>query len=67
MGAASYLTTFAITATYHVPRNNALARLDPTTAHSARAWVDYTRGWRRWNHVLAVASLAAAAALAASV
>lgn len=66
-GALAGAATFAITAAYHVPRNNALALLDAHTAVAAPAWDTYAAGWTRWNHVRTAAGLASAALLVAGV
>jgi uncharacterized membrane protein len=42
-----------------VPRNNALAALQPG-AEAAGRWAGYLAEWTRWNHLRAAASLAAA-------
>jgi len=66
-GAAAYLVgAVGLTAGYHVPRNDRLARLDPGGVGAAEHWEGYVRGWARWNHVRAVSSLAAAGALIGS-
>jgi uncharacterized membrane protein len=51
---------------YHVPRNDALALLDPKRPDSAAAWHDYVVAWTRANHVRSVAALGAAAAFTAA-
>ena len=66
-GAALYLVAFVITAAYHVPRNDALMKLDPHATDAAAAWRDYSAGWTRMNHVRTAAALASAAAFAGSV
>jgi uncharacterized membrane protein len=67
-GALLYLVGgFGITAGYHVPRNNALARVDPGTAEAERDWTRYLREWCAANHVRAVAALAAAGLMIAAV
>lgn len=61
-GAASYvLGTFVTTATYHVPRNNALAGTPTSVPNAASVWQRYRREWTRGNHVRTIASLLAAA------
>jgi uncharacterized membrane protein len=52
-----------VTGICHVPRNNALAAVDPSAETAQAAWTRYYRGWTMWNHVRAAAGLAAAAAL----
>jgi uncharacterized membrane protein len=57
-GSALYLASVVLTIAYHVPRNDALARVDPTGPGATRAWAGYLRPWTAWNHVRTVASLA---------
>jgi uncharacterized membrane protein len=52
-----------VTFLFNVPRNDALAAVDPASAEGARLWVDYVKNWTAWNHVRTVASLAASAIL----
>jgi uncharacterized membrane protein len=62
LGAALYLVgSFGVTVVFNVPRNNALARLEP--ANSVSAWRRYVQEWTWWNHVRTVAAVAAAALL----
>ena len=49
----------ALTVVYHVPRNDALDRLDPAAESSVARWTTYLDEWVPWNHVRAIASLAA--------
>ena len=53
------LGTFLVTAICNVPRNEALAILDPASAESARVWAEYVRTWTVWNHVRTIAALRA--------
>ena len=62
-GGVLYLVAVGITAAYHVPRNDALALLDPGAPGSARAWIDYASAWTAWNHLRTVTSIAAASTL----
>ena len=63
-GSACYLLgAIGLTITYHVPRNNALAALQPQRAEAAGRWARYVAEWTRWNHLRAAASLAAAVLL----
>jgi len=65
VGSALYLLgTIVRTIAYHVPRNEALATVEPHSADSQ--WTRYLSGWTVWNHVRAVAALAAAATLTTS-
>ena len=61
-GGGLYLVaTIAPTIAYHVPRNDALAKVDPESSDGASYWARYLAEWTRWNHVRAAAALAAAA------
>lgn len=63
-GAALYLVgTIGVTVTCNVPRNDALAALQPESAAAATYWPRYVVAWATWNHVRGFAALAAAAAL----
>ncbi|MGD9961202.1 DUF1772 domain-containing protein [Nocardioides sp.] len=59
-GSACYLVAIALTVTYHVPHNDALAALDPAAAQAGVLWRDYLRDWTTWNHARTVACAAAA-------
>lgn len=48
VGVVLTLAAFAVTAIYHVPRNDAFASVD--LADTA-AWESYRTGWALWNHV----------------
>jgi uncharacterized membrane protein len=64
-GSALYLLGPAgLTIGYHVPRNNALAKLDPRDPGSAGYWTRYQAEWTRGNHVRVAAGIAASAAFA---
>lgn len=67
VGGALYLVgTILLTIVYHVPRNEALARVDPNgTDDAAGHWDRYVRHWTALNHLRTGAALAAAAALTA--
>jgi uncharacterized membrane protein len=56
-----YLVTIVITAAFHIPRNDALAALDPDTEESARRWGGYVRSWTAGNHIRTLTATAAAA------
>jgi uncharacterized membrane protein len=61
---ALYLAgTIGLTMGYHVPRNNALAAVAPTSREGEIYWARYLAEWTRWNHVRVAAALAAAALL----
>ncbi|MCP3162150.1 DUF1772 domain-containing protein [Myxococcus sp. QH3KD-4-1] len=58
-GAVFLVGSFAVTAAFNVPRNDALAALNPDSAEAAVAWARYVSGWTAWNHVRTVACLSA--------
>jgi uncharacterized membrane protein len=63
-GAVLYLAgTIGVTMVFHVPRNNALATVDPAASDAPARWRRYHSEWTAGNHVRTVAGLAAAAAL----
>ncbi|MER6420257.1 anthrone oxygenase family protein [Streptomyces sp. NPDC001137] len=63
LGSALYLFgSFGVTMVANVPRNDALARLDPGTPEAAAYWPSYIREWTFWNHVRMVASAGSAVA-----
>jgi len=63
-GAIYLIGEIALTGAYHVPRNNALARVDPESEEGARIWRAYVVEWTRMNHARTAAGLAASALLA---
>lgn len=64
-GAAIYLVgVIAVTAAFHVPRNDQLASMDPQTGEAQRHWSQYQREWTLGNHVRTLASLGATACFA---
>ena len=65
-GVVYVLGTFVLTVAYNVPRNDALALVDPASAEAAARWATYLREWTAANHVRTVAALAAAAAFVAA-
>ncbi|MFF4752927.1 anthrone oxygenase family protein [Streptomyces sp. NPDC002514] len=61
LGSALFLFgSFGLTLVANVPRNDALARLEPGTPEATAYWPTYVREWTMWNHVRTVASAAAA-------
>ena len=59
-GSLAYLLGgFGVTLAANVPRNDALAALDPDSVSTVAAWTGYLSGWTAWNHVRTVASLVA--------
>jgi uncharacterized membrane protein len=63
-GSIAYVVgTILVTIVFNVPRNNALAVADSTSADGAGLWGDYVTSWTAWNHVRTVSGLLAAALL----
>ncbi len=59
-GSVLYLVgSILITSMFNVPRNDALAALDPNSANAATQWAHYVSEWTAWNHVRTVMTLAA--------
>lgn len=48
---------------YHIPRNNALAGVNPHDVDAASHWDRYRSDWTAWNHGRTTAALAAAISL----
>ncbi len=65
LGCLLYVASFAITAIYHIPHNDAFASVTADGPHAAQAWRDYARPWEVWNHVRAASALAGSAAMIA--
>ena len=63
IGALLYVVSFAITAIYHIPHNDAFDSVAAGGPHAAQAWHDFARPWELWNHVRAAAALAGAASM----
>jgi uncharacterized membrane protein len=63
LGCLLYVASFAITAIYHIPHNDAFASVAADAPHAAQAWRDYARPWELWNHVRAASALAGSAAM----
>src|ERR1700736_5842745 len=66
IGAAAGVASFAVTAAFNIPHNNALAHLDPDGAASTHTWLGYVAQWGAANHVRALLSLISAGALLAA-
>jgi uncharacterized membrane protein len=65
-GALAYLVgCFGVTMAFNVPRNNALAAVDPDGPETAELWQRYLREWTAWNSVRTVGALAGAGAFTA--
>ena len=63
LGCLLYVASFAITAIYHIPHNDAFASVAADGPRAAQAWRDYARPWELWNHVRAACALAGSAAM----
>lgn len=61
-GGLLYLATVVVTIVFHVPRNDALALVDPEAPEATDAWTRYYRAWVLGNHVRTVAPAAATVA-----
>jgi uncharacterized membrane protein len=66
VGAATGLLSFAVTAGFNIPQNNAIAHLDPDAVSSTHAWLRYLTHWTAANHVRTAFSLLSAGALLAA-
>jgi uncharacterized membrane protein len=62
-GCGVYLVGIIVTIAYHIPRNDALAAVDPDGAEAISRWSAYARAWTSWNHVRTLTSTAATALL----
>jgi uncharacterized membrane protein len=63
-GSGLYLAgVIAVTIAFNVPRNDALARIEPSSGDAPEAWTRYVEEWTAGNHVRTAAALAAAATL----
>jgi uncharacterized membrane protein len=67
VGALLYVVgAFVVTMAVNVPRNDALALVEPASAEAAARWATYYREWMIGNHVRTVAALAAAGVFVAA-
>jgi len=64
VGSCLYLVgTIFVTKRYHLPRNEALARLPAGSEEAERFWRVYVADWSMWNHVRGAAACVASALL----
>ena len=64
VGGGLYLIfAFGLTIVYHVPRNDALARVEADGTEAESRWSSYVAGWTAWNHLRFAGSLAASVSL----
>lgn len=66
VGGALSTVAAVTTVGYHIPRNNALAELDPGSAYAPEFWTRFEKGWTSWNHLRTVAPVVGAVALVVS-
>jgi uncharacterized membrane protein len=59
-GGLAYLGGIVLTIAYHIPRNEALAGVQPSADGAAAAWSRYLAEWVPWNHVRTLTSVSAA-------
>jgi uncharacterized membrane protein len=62
-GALLFLAALVLTRAHHIPRNDALGRLDAADPASAGPWREYHARWTAWNHARTLACAAAAVVL----
>lgn len=63
VGGACYLEGFVLTIAYHVPLNDRLAALDPSSVISVPVWASSVSSWTRANTVRAALSVVATGCL----
>ena len=64
VGGGLYLIfAIGLTIVYHVPRNEALARVEAHGAEAESRWSSYVASWTAWNHLRFAGALAASASL----
>src|SRR5215208_4903100 len=64
VGVGLYLIcAIGLTIVYHIPRNEALARVEAHGAEAESRWSSYVSGWTAWNHLRFAGALAASASL----
>lgn len=59
-GAIYLVAVVGMTVAFHVPRNDALAVVEPAAAGSTATWREYARAWTAGNHVRTLGALVAA-------
>jgi uncharacterized membrane protein len=62
-GCILYVLAVVLTAVYHVPKNDALALIDPHAAGAPEIWRQYLSSWTTGNHIRTLMSLGGAVAL----
>ena len=62
LGGAIYLVGIVVmTAAFHVPLNDALAKVEPNSVQGAQKWHGYYGPWTLGNHLRAIAGIASSA------
>jgi uncharacterized membrane protein len=59
-GSAVYVAGTLLTIGWHIPRNDAIDRVDASAPEAGAAWRRYAATWTAWNHVRTAASVGAA-------
>jgi uncharacterized membrane protein len=68
VGSAVYIVSaIVLTGAYHIPRNNALAAVEPNDPTAAATWTRYAREWTAANHVRTIGPLASSILLTIAV
>jgi uncharacterized membrane protein len=62
VGAGAGLASLLVTLAFHIPRNEALDRVDPHAAGAPEVWGRYLRAWVGGNHVRTLGALVATVA-----
>ena len=65
-GCLAFLVSMVITGAFHIPRNNALAGVDPAGPDVEAAWAAYSGPWQRGNHLRASVAIGGALLLVLS-
>jgi len=63
VGSSLYLVSVVLTIAFHVPRNEALDKVEPSSAAAAQRWLDYASVWTAGNHVRTLSAVAGAVVL----
>jgi uncharacterized membrane protein len=50
-GAGLYLVSVLVMLGYHIPHNDRLLKLDPTTDGAGDVWSRWRYAWMMWNHI----------------
>ncbi len=66
-GSLVYLAGTLVTIGWHIPRNDALDRVDPSSPGAGATWRRHAASWTAWNHVRTATSVGAAVLLALAV